>query len=189
MERLTYVDARGRVLFTPSEEVDENPDIGYDIRQIAEYGYREYLSLIAERLANREQYCEMLKDELKTYKDAEEQGLLLRLPAPLDGVESFSIDGKDTWFRLPITVNEAVDKLFSHNETISLWKEIKEETSYHELVWNGMAWDIPDELKNCRFVKIFGTIPESIIQADNINIEIVLSKEAEAALEKMKGGK
>ena len=79
MERLTYVDARGRVLFTPSEEVDENPDIGYDIRQIAEYGYREYLSLIAERLANREQYCEMLEDELKTYKDAEEQGLLLRL--------------------------------------------------------------------------------------------------------------
>lgn len=80
MERLTYVDARGRVLFTPSEEVDENPDIGYDIRQIAEYGYREYLSLIAERLANREQYCEMLEGELKTYKDAEEQGLLLRLP-------------------------------------------------------------------------------------------------------------
>lgn len=79
MERLTYVDARGRVLFTPSEEVDENPDIGYDIRQIAECGYREYLSLIAERLANREQYCEMLEDELKTYKDAEEQGLLLRL--------------------------------------------------------------------------------------------------------------
>ena len=121
------------------------------------------------------------------YKALEEQGLLLRLPAPLDGVESFSIDGKDTWFRLPITVNEAVDKLFSHNETISLWKEIKEETSYHELLWTGMAWDIPDELKSCKFVKIFGTIPESIIQADIINIEVVLSEEAEAALEKMKG--
>ena len=114
--------------------------------------------------------CEIAIEALEKqaeYKALEEQGLLLRLP---------------------LTVNEAVDKLFSHNELISLWREIKEETSYHELLWTGMAWDIPDELKSCKFVKIFGTIPESIIQADIINIEVVLSAEAEAALAKMKGG-
>ena len=115
----------------------------------------------------QEEYVDALSTKLGEYEDLEEQGLLLRLP---------------------ITVNEAVDKLFSHNEIISLWREIKEETSYHELVWNGMAWDIPDELKNCKFVKIFGIIPESIIQADIINIEIALSEEAEVELEKMKGG-
>lgn len=105
-------------------------------------------------------------DRLGAYEDLEEQGLLLRLP---------------------IAVNDVVDKLFSHNELISLWREVKEETTYHKRIWYGMAWDIPDELKGCKFVKIFGTIPESIAHADIINIEIVLSKEAEEALEKMKG--
>lgn len=104
--------------------------------------------------------------KLKEYEDAEEQGLLLRFP---------------------ITVNDAVDKLFSHNELISLWTEEKEEISYHKRIWYGMAWDIPNELKKCKFVKIFGTIPQSIVHADLINIEVVLSEEAEQALEKMKG--
>jgi hypothetical protein len=35
-----------------------------------------------------------------------------------------------------------------------------------------MAWDIPKEYKTCEFVKIFGTIPESITEADTINIEV-----------------
>mgnify|MGYP004455556681 CR=1 FL=1 len=40
-------------------------------------------------------------DQLGAYEDAEEQGLLLRLPAPLDGVERFSLDnGKTTWQRV-----------------------------------------------------------------------------------------
>lgn len=45
---------------------------------------------------------------LAEYEDAEEQGLLLRLPAPLDGVESFSLDGKEVWFRLPCNVGAEV---------------------------------------------------------------------------------
>lgn len=104
--------------------------------------------------------------KLAAYEDAEEQGLLLRLPCKVEDV---------------------VDKLFSHNEIISLWQEVKEETTYHKRIWYGMAWDIPEELKNCKFVKIFGTIPESIVHADIINIEVVLSEETEAALKKMKG--
>ena len=103
---------------------------------------------------------------LADYEDAEEQGLL---------------------FRSPIAVNDMVDKLFSHNELISLWRVVKEETSYRKRIWYGMAWDIPKELKNCKFVKIFGTIPESIAHADIINIEVELSEEAEQALAKMDG--
>ena len=38
-------------------------------------------------------------EKLKVYEDAEKQGLLLRLPAPLDGVESFSLDGKTKWVK------------------------------------------------------------------------------------------
>lgn len=110
--------------------------------------------------------CKVKKcyDKLKEYEDAEEQGLLLRLP---------------------IAVYDVVDKLFSRNELISLWREVKEETTYHKRIWYGMAWDIPDELKQCQFVKIFGTIPESIVHADIINIEVVLSSEAEKALAEM----
>lgn len=46
--------------------------------------------------------------KLKDYEDAEEQGLLLRLPAPLNGVESFSLDGKTTWYRFPCRIGDTV---------------------------------------------------------------------------------
>lgn len=69
-------------------------------------------------------------------------------------------------------LHETVDKFFSHNEVVALWKKEKDEISYHKLLWRGMAWDIPKEYKTCRFVKIFGTIPESIAEADTINIEV-----------------
>ena len=97
--------------------------------------------------------------ELKEYRKMEEQDLLLKLP---------------------ISIESAVDKLFSHNEIISLWRKVKENgVSFHKRIWYGMAWDIPKELKSCKFVKIFGTIPESIAHADIVNIEVLLSAEAE----------
>ena len=40
-------------------------------------------------------------EKLGEYEDAEEQGLLLRLPAPLNGVDSFSLNGKEIWQRIP----------------------------------------------------------------------------------------
>ena len=103
--------------------------------------------------------------KLRNYEDLEEQGLLLKLKQ--------------------VSVNDVVDKLFSHNEIISLWRKVKDEVSYRKRIWYGMAWDIPEELKNCKFVKIFGTIPESIAHADIINIEVVLSEEAEKVLAEM----
>lgn len=70
MERLTFVDEDGMVLF-------ENPagfpeDIGFTIRELAENEEWETLDKIAERLANAEQ-------RLQNYEDLEEQGLLLKL--------------------------------------------------------------------------------------------------------------
>lgn len=109
-----------------------------------------------------------LKDamqKLANYEDLEEQGLLLKLP---------------------MSIESTVDKLFSHNEIISLWRKVKENgVSCSKRIWYGMAWDIPEELKKCTFVKIFGTIPESIVHADIINIEVVSSEEAEKALAEM----
>ena len=63
MERLTYVAENGKVLFHPADLPD---DEGITITQLAKDGRYKALEEIAERLANREQ--------------AEEQGLLLRLP-------------------------------------------------------------------------------------------------------------
>lgn len=63
MERLTYVTEDGEVLFNPE---DFPEDRGMTIIQLAQEGRYKALEEIAERLANREQ--------------AEEQGLLLRLP-------------------------------------------------------------------------------------------------------------
>lgn len=97
----------------------------------------------------------------------------------IDGMEGRLIE-------LPISIENAVDKLFSHNELISLWRKTKENgVTCHKRIWYGMAWNIPKELKKCKFVKIFGTIPESIDHADIINIEVLLSAEAEKTLEEM----
>lgn len=90
-------------------------------------------------------------NKLQEYKDAEEQGLLLRLPCKIVDV---------------------VDVLFSHNEILALWVATKEEPKGYLLVWSGMAWNIPENLKSYAFVKIFGCIPDNIMKADNINIEV-----------------
>lgn len=67
MERLTFVTEDGEVLFHPEDLPD---DEGMTITQLAEERRFDALEIIAERLANREQ--------------AEEQGLLLRLPISED---------------------------------------------------------------------------------------------------------
>ncbi len=70
MERLTFVDEKGNVLFTP-KGCDE--DVGYTIIQLVERGHIGLLNEIANRLANHEQ-------RLKYYEGLEEQGLLLKPP-------------------------------------------------------------------------------------------------------------
>ena len=46
--------------------------------------------------------------KLAEYEDAEEQGLILRLPAPLDGVESFEIADKGMWMKIPCRKGDTV---------------------------------------------------------------------------------
>ena len=103
-------------------------------------------------------------EKLANYEDLEEQGRLIKLP---------------------ISVENVIDKLFSHNEIVALWCKVEKDVTYHKLVWRGMAWDIPKKFKSCGFVKFFGTIPQNISQADTINIEVLLTEEAEKALAEM----
>ena len=71
-------------------------------------------------------------------------------------------------------VIDIIDNIISHNEIIALWVEEKDTIHYHRLVWKGMAHQLPDNMKNLKFCKIFGCIPEDIMEADTINIEVEL---------------
>lgn len=71
MDRLTFVDEEGLVLFDNPAGFPE--DIGFTIRELAENEEWEALDNIAQRLANCEQ-------RLKHYEDLEKQGKLLKLP-------------------------------------------------------------------------------------------------------------
>ncbi len=71
MERLTFVDEDGMVLFDNPAGFPE--DVGFTIRELAESEDWETLDNITQRLANCEQ-------RLKYYKDLEEQERLLKLP-------------------------------------------------------------------------------------------------------------
>ena len=101
--------------------------------------------------------------ELKQYRDAEEQGLLLRLPCRLGDI---------------------IDRIISHNEIVTLMFET-EVCSFRGLqhFWHGMAWNIPKEYLELPFVKIHGVVPDKITEADTIWIEV--RKEAEQALARM----
>ncbi len=74
MERLTFVDEDGQVLFENPSGFPE--DVGFTIRELAKNEEWEALDNIAQRLANCEQ-------RLKYYKDLEEQNRLLKLPCEI----------------------------------------------------------------------------------------------------------
>jgi hypothetical protein len=72
-------------------------------------------------------------------------------------------------------VKDIIDTIISHNEIVALCvEEETEDVRYDKQIWRGMAWDIPNSYKGCRFVKMFGTVPESIAESDTINIRIEL---------------
>ena len=112
-------------------------------------------------------YDDVMKvfDELLEKRNAEEQGLLLRLPCRLSDI---------------------IDRIISHNETVTLMFET-EVSSFRGLqhFWHGAAWNIPKEYLELPFVKIHGVVPDKITEADTIWIEV--RREAEAALVRMEG--
>lgn len=194
MERLTMTSDKGGVAFTFDLDITCKPSEAQKILKLAQKlkEYEDIEEKITKKFAGcidiktiLDSFCafydmQETKEELaqctlltnedvlkyRQWKEAEEQGLLL--------IE-------------PCDVEDIIDKLFSHNERVSLWVSVKEKITYHQLIYSGMAWDIPEVFKSCYFVKIFGTIPEKITQADIINIEVVLTKEAEQAIARMKG--
>ena len=87
MERLTFVDEKGNVLFTPK---NCSEDVGYTIIQLVEGGHIDLLNEIANRLANYEQ-------RLKLFEDSEKQGLLLRLPCKV-GDTVYAIEASEEEF-------------------------------------------------------------------------------------------
>lgn len=104
------------------------------------------------------------------YNDQESRQIIGELIAMID--EGFNKQKAD-W--IPCEVGDLIDKVFSHNEIVALWyEEPTEDVRYDKQIWRGMAWDIPKVYKECKFIKIFGTVPESIVEADTINIRIEL---------------
>ena len=88
---------------------------------------------------------------------------------------------------LPCAVKDLIDKVIGHNEIVAIWERRKnKEGRYHALLWKGMAWDIPEEYLDRTFLKIFGTVPESITEADTVNIAVtpilISADEAEQAI-------
>ena len=64
----------------------------------------------------------------------------------------------------------AIDNIFSHNERIAIWRPITKEEDI--LIWQGMAHELPKKFLTIKEWKIFGTVCESIIDSDVINIRI-----------------
>lgn len=87
----------------------------------------------------------------------------------------------NSFVELPYKVKNLIDTIICHNEIVGIWERRKnKEGRYSVLLWRGMAWDIPEKYLDRTFLKIFGTVPKSITEADTVNIAvtpILISKE------------
>lgn len=115
MERLTFVDEKGNVLFTPK---NYSEDVGYTIIQLVEGGHIDLLNEIANRLANYEQ-------RLKLFEDLEEQGLLPKLPCCI---------GSDVYF-IPSKVSFDLNKLNRHEESNRVYHQKVAKIVFTERGW------------------------------------------------------
>ena len=124
----------------------------------------------AKKMIDEKQLIEDLKRLFSNYElDLPYQDSLEILNRTIEALEQPKTD----W--IPCEVGDLIDKVFSHNEIVALWyEEPTEDVRYDKQIWRGMAWDIPKVYKECKFIKIFGTVPESIVEADTINIRIEL---------------
>lgn len=67
-------------------------------------------------------------------------------------------------------IEDAVDVIFSHNEVVAIWRKDGDRRDICE--WTGMAWRLPYWYRSVENWKIFGVIPDSICDADRINIRV-----------------
>lgn len=73
----------------------------------------------------------------------------------------------------PRKVRNLIDTIISHNERVSICRKFVD--GYErgtKSFWQGMAHEIPSELLDMRFVRLFAAIPMSIMDADVIHIEV-----------------
>lgn len=149
MERLTYVAENGEVLFHPADLPD---DEGITITQLAKDGRYKALEEIAERLANREQ--------------AEEQGLLLRLPCGI---------GTDIYY-IPSEENFLLNLLDGHGEENRVFHQTVDRITFRK---NGWYMECDSDLE-------YGT--GRILLDTSYGVTWFLtSDEAEAKLKEMEG--
>ena len=72
---------------------------------------------------------------------------------------------------MPCKVADLIDVIISHNERVGIWVKYRNgDERGCALLWKGMAHELPRQHLNSRFVRIFGLIPETIMDADIINI-------------------
>ena len=67
--------------------------------------------------------------------------------------------------------------LVSQNDIICIWKPI--DSTADEALWRGPFWQCPQKYLDTQLDKIFGCIPESIVEADTINIRIIVCSNPE----------
>ena len=113
MKRLTYVAENGEVLFHPADLPD---DEGITITQLAKDGRYKALEEIAERLANREQ--------------AEEQGLLLRLPCKVGDIV-YKVNKASKKISKHMVLKIEIEKMEGTDFTTQIWFENYDFTFAH----------------------------------------------------------
>lgn len=139
MERLTFVDEDGQVLFDNPAGFPE--DVGFTIRELAKNEEWETLVNIAQRLANCEQ-------RLKHYEDLEEKGKLLKLPCAVG----------DTVYVIPSEANYKLNIINGYSENNRVYEQSVNRieisrTGYLLSTCDGMASVVDTFYKKTWFLK------------------------------------
>ena len=73
------------------------------------------------------------------------------------------------------TVEGLIGTLVDSNEITALWEQVTDDDGVHvkHMIWKGMGHELPYRYLNRTVDRIFGTIPEDIMDADTINILII----------------
>lgn len=73
------------------------------------------------------------------------------------------------------TVEGLIGTLVDSNEIVALWEQVTDDNSVYvkQMIWKGMGHQLPYRHLSRPVKRIFGTIPENIIDADTINILIM----------------
>lgn len=78
---------------------------------------------------------------------------------------------KLTW---PLTIRQAIDNMISHNSIVCLFYQHPDDRigEYRVCYGRTMAWNLPEELLDCRINKVLGLVSEHINDSDTINLLI-----------------